>query len=73
MTPQTVYRPFVTFPNGHQCFVAAIVRNDAEKQAVLNQVGAVTQNMLGTLAHSLPPPRIRELAAKVEFFRVAQG
>jgi len=68
-----VYRPFVTLPSGDVAFVRANVRTDEEKQAVLNFVGNVVQNTLGTAAQGLSPQRIRELSAKVEFFRVAQG
>ena len=67
------YRPFVTFPTGQELIVAANVTNEAEKQAVLNTVGEAVQRHLGTFALSIPPEKRREFAAKVEFFRVAQG
>ena len=67
------YRPFVTLPTGDTCFVAANVRIEEEKQAVLNFVGNVVQNTLGMAAQGLSPQRMRELSTKVEFFRVAQG
>lgn len=71
--PQPVYRPFVTLPNGHQTFVAADVRTEEDKQAVLNHVGGITRRLLGIADDAPVPPNVKDLAAKVEFFRVAQG
>jgi hypothetical protein len=67
------YRPFVTFSTGQEMMVAANMRNEQDKQKVLNTVGEAVQRHLGTFAQSIPPEKRRDFAAKVEFFRVAQG
>lgn len=68
-----MYRPFVTFPDGYRCFMPLTVRTEAERQQALAVAGNVNVQRLGTLAQGLPPQRVRELAAKVEFFKVAIG
>ena len=68
-----MYRPFVTMPTGQTFFVAANVTTEKEMQPVLNHVGAVVQQNLGTMAQGMSPQRMREFAAKVEFFKVAMG
>jgi hypothetical protein len=63
----------VTFPTGQELIVAANVRNEQDKQKVLNAVGEAVQRHLGTFALSIPPEKRREFGAKVEFFRVVVG
>jgi len=68
-----VHRPFVTFPNGAQMFLCANVQTVADMQAVVNRVGSVVEQQLGTQVHAMSPEQRKEFAAKVEFFRVAWG
>ena len=68
-----IHRAFATFPNGQQAIVAANVQTEADRQAVLNRVGAVVEQQLGTQIHAIPPDRRKDFAARVEFFRVAMG
>jgi hypothetical protein len=53
--------------------MAETVNTEADRQAVLVEVSNVTRNMLGKRAASIPPDRVREFSAKVEFFKVAMG
>ena len=69
-----IYRPFVTFPNGTSGFMAVNVCTDQDRQAVLGYVGTIAQRIAGVQpGEVVSPQRLRELSARVDFFRVARG
>ncbi|WP_321471032.1 hypothetical protein [uncultured Paludibaculum sp.] len=71
-----MFRAFVTYPHGQQAITPANVRTEADRQAVLNHAAQIAQAMVGVTneeAAKMSPQRLRALAARVEFFKVAYG